>query len=1033
MGTGRSPGRMMHAGADNRNDRRKMTVPVARIVSFILCALVVLMAPLPSPAADGRPAAAGTAAIPLVHTSWLVKDGAPQGAIDIAQTPDGWIWVSSPVGLFRFDGVRFTRYQPPPGQVAPVSTHRMGVLNDGTLWVTTRFSGLYLIKDDRIRHFEADRDNFPLGAMGDVVRDDAGRIWIASWSGLFSLAPGDTTWRDMNAKLGLPETPVTDLLFDRRGTMWALAPKAIYARRKDEAQFRKIAGKTGRGRLAQAPDGSIWSTDLNGKGVRQLWAERNDAKYAVLRQKEFNAFNFLIDRLGNFWLPRDNGVTRVEFGTRGASVQKYTSRQGLSGATVNTVFEDREGNVWVLTDSGIDQFRASRMHLLSLPHVFGDAQAVAAGPDGDFWVGLDYYRHADGTPQPSMPRQAQKEVVTSLYRDPRGGVWFGTQDALWKLEGGRRVRVPLPPELQTSPSFTIYGLTMDADGALWMNFDLDVWRFKDGIWQKHGNVPRLHGFAAYAMAAGPDRTVWLGSTYQGVLILRDGAVQELGQSAGLDIGAVMQIVPYGKGAYISGENGLVFYDGKRVIRIRGEHDEMFPSTSGLVVMPNGDLWANGGTGLIGIRAADIARVIREPDHRVSFHRFDESDGLIGTATPSIPVPSLVRTTANDLIVSTTSGAFRFSPDNAANGNAPFPVEIIGVTTGGRTHAPSPGLTLNAAPDTVRIDYTALRFTLPHRVRFRYMLEGFDRQWQDAETRRSAFYTGLPPGTYRFKVTAANEDGVWTDSIAGVTFEIPPPFVQTGWFKLMCLAGLVVLGWLLHRFRLRIALRRLSARIEARTAERERIARDLHDTLLQSVQGLIHIFGGIVERVSDADPLKAAMRRALGIAARVMDEGRDKVQGLRTTVADHNELAATLDDFGRSLATLHGIAFAMTLHGRPRPLDMFVHDEIAMIGREAIQNAFAHAQASAISVDLSYGNETIELRVTDDGRGIAPDEQTNRPGHWGMQGMRERAAQLGAALELTSTKGHGTTWRLRVPVGRDNEHTGKAGQLARDVR
>jgi len=442
-------------------------------------------------------------------------------------------------------------------------------------------------------------------------------------------------------------------------------------------------------------------------------------------------------------------------------------------------------------------------------------------------------------------------------------------------------------------------------------------------------------------------------------------------------------------------------------------------------VPNGDLWANSGVGLIGIGAADIARASHEPGYLVRFRRFDESDGLVGIAPSVLPLPSMVRTSTNDLIISTTSGAFRFSPDDAASGKVPFPVAIVGVTTGGKTHAPSPGLTLDAAPDTVRIDYTA--------VRFRYMLEGFDRQWQDAETRRSAFYTGLPPGTYRFKVAAAGEDGVWSDSVAGMTFEIPPTFVQTGWFKLICLAGLVFLGWLLHRIRLRVALRRLSARIEARTAERERIARDLHDTLLQSVQGLIHIFGGIVERVSDTDPLKAAMHRALGIAARVMDEGRDKVQGLRTTVAGHNELAAGLDDFGRSLASLHGIAFAMALHGRPRPLDRFVHDEIAMVGREAIQNAFAHANASEVGVELRYGNDMIELGVKDDGRGIDSEAQMNRPGHWGMQGMRERAAQLGASLELSSAKGHGTTWRLRVPVGRPSERAMTAGETARDVR
>lgn len=992
-----------------------MTISVVGILGSILLAAVALIHPAPSTAAETKPLAAGRTAIPLVHTSWLVKDGAPQGAVDIAQTPDGWIWVSSPVGLFRFDGVSFARYQPPPGQTVPGSTHRMGVLNDGTLWVTTRFSGLYLINGQKIRHFEGNKDHFPKGAMGNVARDDAGRLWVASWVGLFCLDPGTKIWRDMNAELGLPSTPVNDLLIDKRGTMWALGPKAIYARRKGEAAFQKISDKVGWGRLAQAPDGSVWSTDIGGNGVRKLWADHADPKYDVLAQKEFNVFNFLIDRLGNFWFPKNNGVIRVEFDSTATSVQEYTSQQGLSGATVNTVFEDREGNIWVLTDSGIDQFRASRMRLLSLPSVFGEAQTVLAGPRGDFWVGHNYYRNIDSPPQPFAPLPVQKNVITALYRDPRGGVWYATLNGLWKLDGLKRTRVPLPPELEQSPRFSIYGLAMDADGSLWMNFDVEAWRFKDGAWQKHGGIPKLNGFAPLAMAAGPDRSVWFGSIHQAVLILQDGKVHTLDAAQGLDIGAVMQIVPYGKGAYIGGEGGLAFYDGQRVIRIRGEQNEIFPSISGLVIMPNGDLWAHTGTGLISIGAAEIARAMNEPDYLVGFRRFDEHDGLIGTAPPVMPLPSIVRTSADDLIISTTSGAFRFDAAHAANGKAAFPVEIMSVTSAGKTYALSPGLTLNPAPDTVRIDYTALRFQLPHRVRFRYMLDGFDRQWQDAGTRRSAFYTKLPPGTYHFNVMAANGDGMWSDSIARVTFKIPPTFTQTNWFKLICLASMLLVGWLLHRLRLQVALRRLAAAFEARTAERERIARDLHDTLLQSVQGLIHIFGGIVERVSDADPLKPPMKRALDIAARVMDEGRDKVQGLRTVIVERNELATSLEDFGRSLADLHGTSFTMFLHGQPRPLRIFMHDEILMIGREAIQNAFTHANASEVKVELSYSNQMIELCVKDDGRGISSEEQAKRPGHWGMQGMRERAAQLHASLELSSGKDLGTAWRLRVPA------------------
>jgi signal transduction histidine kinase/ligand-binding sensor domain-containing protein len=992
-----------------------MTVSVAKILNFIVLAAVILLYQVPSAAAESHSLSGSRAAIPLVHTSWLIKDGAPPGALDIAQTPDGWIWVSSPVGLFRFDGVSFTPYRPPPGHSMPLSTHRIGVLNDGTLWVTARFGGLYFIKGNQIRSFEANQNNFPDGAMGDVLRDGTGTIWVASWSGLFSLAPGSNTWRNMNAEMGLPEAPVNDLLLDGRGTLWALSLKLIYARHKDEVRFHKVSEKIGWGRLAEAPDGSIWSTDIGGNGVRNLWTAHKDPKYDVLKQKQFNAFNFLIDKLGNFWFPKSNGVTKVDFTGKDSSIQTYSAQQGLSGAVANTVFEDREGNIWVLTDDGIDQFHASRMRLLSLPSVLGQAQAVLASPDGELWVDNKYFRSIDSAPEPFAPRPIQKDLITTLYRDPLGGVWCANLEGLWKLNGNKRIKVALPPELERSPGFSVYSMAMDADGVLWINVDQAPWRFKDGVWQKYGNIPALKGVSVFGMASVPDKSFWFGGINGTILILKNGKVHELGRTQGLDLGGIMQIVPYHKGIFISGEKGLAFFDGERVIRIRGEHDQVFPGISGLVIMPNGDVWANSGIGLINIRAAEIGLALSNPQHLVSFHRFDENDGLIGTAPSALPLPSMVRTSANDLIISTTSGVFRLDPNRADSKKSSLPLEIIGVTAAGKTHAPSASLILDPAPDAVRIDYTALHFTFPQRVRFRYMLEGIDQHWQDAGTRRSAYYTKLPPGKHNFKVMAANEDGTWNGAIAQLSFDIPPTLVQTGWFKLICLGVLLVVGWLLHRLRLRVALKRLAGTFEARAAERELIARDLHDTLLQSVQGLILSFGGIVKRIPDAEPQKSAMQGALELARQVMVEGRDKVSGLRTVPAKHDELATDLEDFGQQLADQYGISFVLSLHGPPCRISVLVHDEVLMIGREAILNAFVHANAREVNVELRYDDRFIDLRVQDDGRGIDSEVQAGRPGHWGMQGMRERAAQLGATLDMWTADGRGTTWRLRAPA------------------
>ncbi|QBE66369.1 sensor histidine kinase [Pseudoduganella lutea] len=964
----------------------------------------------------------------FVHTKWLVRDGAPPGANDIAQTPDGWIWFSSPVGLFRFDGMAFTRFKPPLGQTMASSTTRIGVLNDGTLWAAAKFGGLYLIKDESFRVFKQGENNFPQGAMGDVLRDNSGTLWVASWQGLFSLPQGSATWRKMNAETGLPETPVNDLLLDKNGTMWALAPKAIYARPKQESRFRKVSDKNGWGRLAESPDHSIWSTDMSGKGVKKLWPELKGPKDRFLEQPQFNAFNFLIDRSGSFWLPKNGELIKIEFAQQEPQVKTYASEQGLSGATVNAVFEDHEGSIWVATDHGINQTRPSRMALLSQPAVFGEAQALLGGSDGELWIDNNYFRHIDNAPEPFAPRPQQKDLITALYRDPHGIVWCASLDGLWKLDGLKRKKVNLPPEINQLSSFVIYALAMDEDSGLWLSLGLETWRMKDGIWKKYGGLPALKNAPVTAMTPGLAKSLWLGSLGSTIYVLRNGQVHKLDAFQNADIGTVMQIVPRKDGALVSGENGLVVYDGRRIFRIRGEHDELFPGITGLVVMPNGDLWANSGVGLFHISATEIVKLQGNPNHAVRYRKFDENDGLIGTAPPHGPLPSMIRTGTGELIISTLSGTYRFNPAQPGTNMAPAPVKITGIAAAGNSHSPTGGLILDSAADSVRIDYTALSFTSPQRVNFRYKLDGIDQQWQEAGTLRTAIYTNLAPGKYTFKVVAANEDGLWDQKGAEVSFEIPPTVTQTGWFKLLCLLILLMLAWSLHRLRLHVALRRLAVSFEVRAAERERIARDLHDTLLQSVQGLILVFTGIVKRLPDSEPLKARMENALEMATGVMNEGRHKVTVLRSAVTAHNELTASLEHFGYHLAEQHKIAFTMQVRGEARPLRAHVHDELLMIGREAMRNAFAHAHPTNVTVDLAYDDKGVTLCVTDNGCGIDTDLQMGRPGHWGVEGMRERAAQLGASIGLCTGKGQGTTWKIQIAAQLAYSKTGTSSLL-----
>jgi signal transduction histidine kinase len=264
------------------------------------------------------------------------------------------------------------------------------------------------------------------------------------------------------------------------------------------------------------------------------------------------------------------------------------------------------------------------------------------------------------------------------------------------------------------------------------------------------------------------------------------------------------------------------------------------------------------------------------------------------------------------------------------------------------------------------------------------------------------------------VLAANEDGVWNTDGASVTLVVPPTLMQTLWFKLACALALALLVWLMHRLRLRKALRRMQHSFDVRVAERERIARDLHDTLLQSVQGLILIFRGIASGMPAGAPSRPVMERALSLAEEVMVEGRDKVGDLRQNGVGRN-LAEALAAHGHRRGEQEPTAFTLQVLGEKRPLRVAAREEAFAIGREAINNAFLHAQASRIEVTLSCGERHVELTVRDDGRGLAEAGEIAPQGHWGIAGMRERAAQMGATLTLHSAPGGGTSWTLRIPA------------------
>ncbi|MBB3225173.1 sensor histidine kinase [Pseudoduganella umbonata] len=996
-------------------------------------------------------------AIPLLHARWLTRDGAPPNIQALAQTPDGWLWLASPTGLFRFDGVTFSRYRPPPGLDMPVNIRRMGTLPDGRLWVAPYFGDLYVVDGEKVQVF-LQKDGFAGGLVNGIAGTRDGRLWLASGSGLHVLDKGAGQWRKVN-KAGSVRGGIFAVQVDAADTVWAQGSRGNFRMRPGETHFTLVAPQQVPGSLVRAPDGAVWASDGGQRGLRRADnLAQADAPSAApgtaplpapaaapasapsgpldeLLRRVKPGERFSIDSRGNFWFPLASGVLRIAFEDGQPRLQGFTARQGLSGDRALVAFEDREGSVWVATQNGLDQFRPSRMREIALPPYLSDARPLVAGAGGSLWIDRSWLSGGDAQPETFGPPPSEENLVSHLYRDRHGTVWGGGYGAIWKMDGLRQVPIAVPEPVRRPKWLAVFSFATGPDDALWVSFGPGgTFRAEDGGWVPNGGHAALKDFAVTTMATAADGAIWFGSIGSAMAILRGGRVEKFGPAQGLDIGGVLQIVPDASGAWLGGDEGIARFDGQRARRIRGAGGEQFAGASGVVFAPDGTLWTNTARGLFGIAGAELQRTLADPGYRVRFRRYDENDGLFGTAPPMLPAPSMVRTAAGELVMSTTSGVYRFDPARAPRNRVVPPVHVTGIAAAGRNWPAAAQVRLPAGPGNVRIDYTALSLAVPHRVRFQYRLEGVDAGWQDAGERRSAFYTRLEPGTYTFRVKAANDDGLWNEQGAQVRVEIPPTVTQTTWFKVLCALALALAAFGLHRLRLRMALQRMTRTFEARVAERERIARDLHDTLLQSVQGLIMHFRRIALRTPDDAPTRPMMQEALSLAAEVLEEGRSKVGELRVgepRPAPDGDLAAPLEAYGRRLAAPGTAAFTVTRDGAPRPLHPPVHDEVLAIAQEAIRNAFLHAQAARIDVALHYGEHEFTLAVRDDGTGIDSARRDGRTRHWGIPGMRERAAELGAALELSGAPGQGTCWCLRLPArlayaGDAPEHGGGAG-------
>lgn len=938
------------------------------------------------------------------HTAWTGLQGAPSDVVKFAQTTDGWLWISSPGGLQRFDGARFERVENLAGhRLQSSSTLGLLATRDGGLWIGHRFGGITALSGGKVREYGTEQ-GLPPSAVWSMTEGPDGTVWAAVAGGLAYLAPGAARFIQVTPDSGLPAGGVRQVFFSRSGRQWVSVQGGVYWRDPGAGQrFKRAWPYLDLMAIAEGPDGTMWATDGERRGYRLL-PEAPPGNPAPRPAVPANGIHF--DRNGTMWLLQGDALERrTTPAADGDAGQKLTRENGISGALPQTWFEDREGNIWIGTSAGLDRLRRNRLRVLATGTPL-DHPGMLADSDGRVIIsnlaGAAHSYSADGE---QLARETGR--MSAGYRAPDGALWFGNDKERWrKAPSGMLSWYPHPAEYA---GHDVQSMTLDHDGRMWLSISRKgLFTAVDRRWTRDGGVPGLPDDMAPSVATDAQGRVWIGYLRGRVAVIEHGKARVFGEADGIHLGNVLSLLPDGPRVWAGGEYGAGWFDQG------GFHMANAPlrGISGMARTAQGELWLHGSDGITRIAAPEVERMLAEvrgDSHPLRFERFDAQDGLLGGAEQFRPLPSLVQASDGRLWFSTVSDIASIDPARIARNMLAPPVQIRALRSGGVSYMPLPEVRLPKGSRDVEIAFTALSLSMPERVRFSYMLEGVDTGWQDVEGRREAFYTNLQPGSYRFRVLASNEDGVWNGDGASLILEIPPTFIQTPWFSALLALGCALALAALYALRVQHLTERMQDLLHERLAERSRIARGLHDTLLQSVQGLIMFFDNQSARLAPGSEERAKIEQTLELADQLMAEGRNYIMDLRAS-GEPEELAQALRQYG---AVLLNERFQLELVHGPRAMPSQVHTEMLSIGREALFNAARHAGASRVHLLLDYDSVTFRLEVRDDGCGLP--ESPHRTGHFGLVGMRERAAAIGATCTFSRPPEGGTIVRLQMPA------------------
>ncbi len=980
------------------------------------------------------------------HTAWLFREGFAQGYIrSIAQTPDGYIWLGTGFGLFRFDGVRVEHWQPPLNREHLPSDFvvRLHVARDGTLWIGT-MKGLASWRDGKLTQYP----DLAGVVTASILEDRNGAVWVG---GSYSVASSgklcaiDGTNVDCYGSDGALGNGVTGLYEDSRDVLWVVGRNGVWRWRPGPPTFYHMPfGTAAVQNLGDAGDGTLL-VPLPGKLARFRGGKLETQHPYPAPARNVDGVVLLRDRDGGVWIGTSGaGVVHLHQGR----ADVLSEADGLSGNLVTSLFEDREGDVWVATLGGLDRFRNYAVATYAQHEGLGTAPgwgSVAAGRDGTIWMGtrdglrmwshgeVTIFGRADDHKSPSTTvwlrvryvadRGLPDHVPVFVFGDHSGRILVSTPYAFGYMENGQFVRI------RGIPGGLVSSVAQDRQGNLWIaNQDRGLLRLsKDGTVQQISWASIGHKDGAQSLAA--DRStggLWLGFDGGGVVYFSDGRIKEtFGASEGLGSGRVsaLYIGETDDTVWAATEGGLSRIKNARVLTLTSKNGLPCDATRWITQDEDHSFWLHMSCGLVRIGSTELDAWGIDAQRKVKTTVFDSSDGVPNEPIAFRAGSSVTKSSDGKMWFQGLGGASVIDPQHLPSNESTPPVQIERITANGKTYDAPNGLRLPPRIRDLKIDYTALSFVAPEKVQFRYQLGGQDHSWREVTNDREAQYSNLPPGDYVFRVTAAGNSGVWNEAGATLAFSVAPAWFQTDWFYASCVLAGLVIAWTIYGIRMRQVARSLSARFDERLSERTRIARDLHDTLLQSFQAsLIQMQRARNHLSRSPEEAVRTLDNAIGSTEHAIVEGRDAIQDLRLTVVPQSHLEHLLTVAGQELVKAQDSngtppTFRVTVEGPHRSLSPILQDEVYRIGCEVLRNAFRHSQASRIEAEVRYDKRKLRLRIRDDGKGIDQKIMAEgaSAGHWGLPGARERATRIGARLDFWSEAGAGTEVELTVPA------------------